>query len=350
MPDVPPGKRRRRATQADVAKLAGVSRSVVSTVINGPAAKGSTGVGPEAAARVWAAIREVGYVPNIAAQNLAHGRSKLVGVFTYEAIFPVESISFYHQFLIGIEQEADALGYNLLMFTSSRTSDGRRAIYLDGSNSLQLADGAIILGGHKRRDELARLATDGFPFVIVGRREIPGTQVSYVAADYASGIHRAVQALVERGHRRIAMTNSRSQTEAAQDRRRGFERAVRSFKLAPPDTPVLTERNPNLLGEIEKRQITAVLTESSGEARNVCYQARQAGWDIPAQLSVVSLGGLPGGTHHTDVVAELSIPRRDMGRESVRILADVIADPDGPPIQKTLDCHLDLSHTVAPAP
>src|SRR6056297_2228719 len=96
--------RKRRPTQVDVARQAGVSPAVVSTVLNG-AGRGSVRVGPEAAARVRQAVRELGYVPNPVARNLAGGKNRILGMFTFESIFPIERPNCYSPFLIGFEAE-----------------------------------------------------------------------------------------------------------------------------------------------------------------------------------------------------------------------------------------------------
>jgi len=66
-------------------------------------------------------VRELGYVPNIAARNLARGRNHILGIFSYESVFPLESMNFYHEFLVGIEEAAEQAGYNLLMFSAAKT-------------------------------------------------------------------------------------------------------------------------------------------------------------------------------------------------------------------------------------
>jgi DNA-binding LacI/PurR family transcriptional regulator len=89
-----------------VAKLANVSPAVVSMVVN--QRKDSTiRTRPETVERVWAAVQELGYVTNPVARSLARGQNRILGVVTYEALFPLYQQSFYHPFLIGIEEEAE---------------------------------------------------------------------------------------------------------------------------------------------------------------------------------------------------------------------------------------------------
>ena len=95
------------------------------------------------------------------AQSLAKGRNGLIGVFTFEAIFPVTQRDFYFPFLLGIEHAAETLGYDLLLYTSTSVGDGRRRIYRNGRNRLRLADGAILLGAEDSKNEIQALVDEG---------------------------------------------------------------------------------------------------------------------------------------------------------------------------------------------
>jgi DNA-binding LacI/PurR family transcriptional regulator len=332
-----------------VASLAGVSPAVVSAVVNSRPA-GNIRVSDTTRERVMQAVRELGYVPNIAARNLARGRNHIIGIFSYESVFPMESMNFYHDFLIGIEEEAEAAGYNLLMFSAARDSDGGRAIYPAGINSLQLADGSVLMGTHERPDEIARLTNEQYPFVIIGRRAFPGA--SYVAADYASGTSDATRALARLGHRRIAYIQGPGEHESTVDRRAGFARARR--RAAAADSPIRTlERDAEagrIVAELVASGTTAMIAESTAIASTLRNAARRRSIRIPQQLSLLDLGGSPVGDGPP--LSTLDIPRREMGREAVRLLLRLLAEkPADGPLQVTLPCPVRLTNSVAaPAP
>src|SRR5690625_4100156 len=106
----------RRRTQRKVAELAKVSHSTVSVVVNNK--EGSSGrIPPETRQRVLKVRPYHGYVAGPAARSLAGVAHTLIGVFTYEAAFPAETRDFYSELLTGVEAQAEALGYDLLMFT-----------------------------------------------------------------------------------------------------------------------------------------------------------------------------------------------------------------------------------------
>src|SRR5687768_10794545 len=174
----------RRYKIADVAKYAGVSKSAVSAVLNNRVGEGIR-VSEETQQKIRDAVQTLGYVPSLAARNLARGRNNLLGVFTFESIFPIDSRNFYYPFLMGIEEEAAQQGYDLLLATAAHDPESRGRIYRNGTNRLQLADGVVLLGHSSDKQEVYRLLEDGFPFVYVGRRESPHDNISYAAADYA---------------------------------------------------------------------------------------------------------------------------------------------------------------------
>ncbi|MFD0476584.1 LacI family DNA-binding transcriptional regulator [Nonomuraea thailandensis] len=217
-----PPARPRRATQLDIARLAGVSQATVSLVLSGGAA--SAQLTEPTRQAVLAAAAELGYSANVAAKSLKGGRTHLLGLYTFEPVFPTDQRDFYFPFLIGVEEETSRQGYDLLLFTS--IGSGEREIYTGGVNRLKLADGCVLLGRNVRREELAELVREDFPIVFVGRRELDDAQLSYVAADYVTATSDLVAELARLGHRRILYLRAVEDTEPTLDRESGYRRGL----------------------------------------------------------------------------------------------------------------------------
>jgi len=343
-----PSARARRPTQSDVAALAGVSRTIVSAVINGPEAQAALRVSSAARDRVLAAIEQVGYIPNVAARSLASGRNDIIGVFTYEPVFPMDNGSYYHDILLGIEDEADRTGHSLLL-SNARKDRGERAIYHAQANTLRVADGVIVIGGRIARDELTRLHAERFPCVIVGRRELPGVEPSWVAPDYVAGTRRAVEALLALGHTRLGFVTPAASTEPSRDRLQGFIEATDIAGLSDHVVHLPLGSGDQLLRQVVNHQLTAVLSAAHADAEELVLAARAAGIAVPTELSVLSLGGTSDAAGSVRV-AELKIPHRDLGREAVRTLLALLGGTAAAPVRLQLDCTLDLEPTVGPAP
>lgn len=346
--------RKRRPTQADIAKAAGVSPAVVSLVINGRT-DGKIRISEVTQERVLAAIREFGYAPNLAARRLAGGRSGLLGVFTYEPVFPMHETNFYYPFLVGIEEQTEALGFNLLLFTGARNDAGRRQIIRDGINMLQVADGAILLGTNEDREELARLVKDQFPFVFVGRREIHGHPVAYVAADYTNGAIAMVEHLVHHRHANIMYLRSPCENESAADRERGYREGCRTSGL--PDSAkqitYLADDGPTAedLQQWIRTGVTAFIAENMPIADMLLERAASAQLSAPAHFSIAALGNTGDSSGDLRGVTTLDIPRREMGARSVDLLTSILYVPhSGESRQLTLPCPVIPGVTVGDAP
>ncbi len=85
---------RRRVTQQDIARISGVSQTTVSLVLNNRLDAG-TRIAPETRERVLEAIAETGYVADPVARRMVARRNRIIGVFTYEAVFPSGTRDFY---------------------------------------------------------------------------------------------------------------------------------------------------------------------------------------------------------------------------------------------------------------
>jgi len=337
----------KRPTQADIARLAQVSQATVSLVLN--ERDSEMRISAETRERVLAAIREWGYVPNASARSLAGGRNRIIGVYTFEPVFPTTSVDFYFPFLLGMEQEAAELGQDLLLFTSL---DGERRIFRDGSTRLSLADGALLLGRNPDLDEIERLRDSGYPFVYVGHREVTGAPVSYVAADYTSATRELTELLLANGHQRLAYARlGDGEAHPSRDREKGFRQALRAAGTrlkGPVWTLEAADEVDGLLDEIVTSGITGVVAEQEALAEEIYASAGRRGLAVPADLSIVVLGDTTGA-RHTDVAwTGLRVPRQEMGRAATRLLVHLLDSQDAAATSESVSCVIEAGTTVGP--
>ncbi len=329
--------KKRRPTQADVARLARISPAVVSQVLN-PKADGTIRVSPETQARVHEAVKELGYIPNPVAQTLAQGKTQMLGVFTFESIFPDQQRNFYYPFLLGVEMAAEEFGYDLVLFTSANEAGGRR-LFKNNANRLQIADGAVLLGKEFDRGELKRLSDLEFPFVFVGRREIVGAQLSYVAAGYERATQELVTYLVELGHRNILYIGANDVREATLDREQGYRLGLQSLGIGhKARVNRVAHVQQDMLEQSFKEGVTAFLVEDDSLAMDLAVHAAQLHKQAPRDFSYAVLGDplSPIATHPDWTM--FKIPRQDMGKQAVEVLLNILNDPSQSLIQKTLPC------------
>lgn len=349
MPRVPA----QRPTQADIARLAGVSQATVSLVLN--ERDSGVRISPATRARVLSVMREWGYVANASARSLAGGRNRIIGVHTFEPVFPTTSVDFYFPLLLGIEQEAAELGHDLLLFTSA---GGERQIFRDGSTRLSVADGALLLGRNPNVDDIERLRDSGYPFVYVGHREVSGPPISYVAADYAAATQQLTERLFELGHERVAYARiADADAQPSRDREKGFRKAAPSGQQKRPAGPVWTLESPDevpgLLDEILRGGVTGVVAEQQLLAEELRRAARDRGLAVPDDLSIVVLGDSTGARGDGTSWTGFQVPREQMGREATRLLMQLLespGEPDTPARRQSVECALLPGVTVAPPP
>jgi DNA-binding LacI/PurR family transcriptional regulator len=314
--------------QSDIARLAGVSQATVSMVLNDRA--DANRIPESTQARIREAMAELGYVPNIAAQSLRGGRSGLIGVHTFERVFPTAPDDYYREFLNGIEERAVESGLDLVLFASTQKPDGTRSIYGSGSNRMRLADGAIILGFEKNDDEIVRLTNEGFPFVFIGHREVDGVAIPFVTADYAAAMKPVVGMLAAAGHRRVTYLAAPLRGFAQRERLEGFEtevHATAAFDDLTVDVREVADVTADWVIAQRAAGSTAIVVETFDLARALRAALDAAGLAAPADVSVISLDSDPRGE---GPFSHLRVPRRAMGRRAVELLLAVIdgqADP-----------------------
>lgn len=326
----PAGERTSRPRQSEVARLAGVSQATVSLVLADK--KQRAAISDETRRRVLDAARSLGYVPDPAARRLAAARNNLLGVFSFTATFPTDVQHSYYPFLVGVEREAAARGYDLVLFTGSSTG-GAGATGPDALSRVRLADGCLFLGRHAPLEELSRLVADGFPVVHLGRREeLEG--LAWVGADYVSASREVVDHLAGLGHGRIVLVREDDDAPASTDREHGFVQGLEAaglpggpaavFRSAYPERDLTTDRLRAWLAE----GVTAFVAEETdtGAAwRALCTAVRDAGLDCPRDASLALLGSPPADLAGDPTPTGFDIPRPQLGAAAVRMLAALVA-------------------------
>ncbi|MGC4820869.1 LacI family DNA-binding transcriptional regulator [Micromonospora sp. DT63] len=327
----------RRVTQRDIARMAGVSQATVSLVLNNRT-DADVRIAQETRDRVLRVIAETGYAADPVARRLAARFNRIIGVFTYEPAFPSGSRDFFHPFLLGIEEYAERVGCDLLLFTSAPVVDGRRRIFHQ-DNRLRLADGCILLGREIAGAELDRLNRDGYPYVAVGRRDDAGGPVPYVGAAYASAVSQLVEIALRHGHRRLTYVSTGTTAESSEDRRRGFHAAAATARSAGQMSALATEAD-TTIDALLADGTTVVFVEDFATAVALESATRRRGLTVPGDLSIVTLGD-PTVPVPTDITfTGFRIPREEMGRQSVEVLTGVIDGSADGVQQRLLPCEI----------
>lgn len=318
--------RRTRPRQAEVARLAGVSQTTVSVALGG----NSHGIvlHPDTRARVLAAAKELGYVPDPAARRLAAARNNLLGVFSFTATFPTAVEHSYYPLLVGVEQEAAAHGYDLVLFTGS--SAGDRAGATAALDRVRLADGCLFLGRHVPTDELRKLVEYGYPVVHIGRSD-ELEEMAWVGADYVTASAEVVQHLAALGHRRIVLVRECDDAPASADRELGFRTGLADAGLDGENAVMrfnapASEITPEWLRNRRAEGVTAFVAEETDTGavwRALLAAADGAALTAPSDGSLALLGEPPADLAGRPVPTGFDVPRAELGATAVRVFTEL---------------------------
>lgn len=278
----------RRATISDVARLARVSISTVSRVVNG-----SAPVAEETVQQVWQAIEALNYMPSSAARSLAGRRTGSIGLF-----LPRTSGAFFASMLQGVETGVREGGFDFLIHAHPQVA---RSSHLTG---LPLGehntDGILVFTDCLSDDEIRRLYVRGFPMVLLFRSAPSGAAVPCVNIENKAGARQLIDHLIEvHGRRRIALLRGPAGNEDSAWREKGYleSLAAHDIPFGPEliaagqfaDAPAQAAVEDWLCRGVV---FDAVFAGDDDAASGVLMALRQAGLRVPEDVSVVGFDDL----------------------------------------------------------
>jgi DNA-binding LacI/PurR family transcriptional regulator len=323
----------------DVARLAGVSHQTVSRVING-----SVHVRTETRDRVLAAMEKLDYRPNSVARALVTGRSRTLGVVTFDTtLFGPAST------LVGIERAAHAAGYFVSIVSLEaldrisvmRAVERLRALGVDGV--LVIAPQVAATGA------LWDLPSD-LPVVAVEAGPQDGVPV--VAVDQYQGARLATEHLLALGHKTVHHLAGPVDWIEAQRRVDGWRDALdeagcQSFSPLRGDWSPLSGYT---LGRrlLESPDLTAVFTANDQMALGLLRLLHETGRDVPGDVSVVGFDDIPEAEYFTPPLTTVRQDFNEMGYRSLHLLLDEIAGGERSERRLTVPASLIERSSTAP--
>jgi DNA-binding LacI/PurR family transcriptional regulator len=295
----------------DVAREAGVSYQTVSRVLND-----SPAIRPATRERVLRAIDDLGYRPNPAARALVTSRSGIIGVLSSQSALygPTTSIQ-------AIEVAARAAGYRLSV-TSISTSDTEsiRA----GLDFLlgQSIEALVVLAPQVGVFEALNEMSIAVPFVTL---EAPGLDPGKsIAVDQTRGARMAVRHLIDLGHSDILHIAGPSDWLEARARLDGYRSELLEAGLSPRE-PLIGDWTAEFghragLDLFEARDFTAVFCSNDQMALGLLHAARDAGVDVPGELSVVGFDDTPESAHFAPALTTVRQNFVEIGNRAIALL------------------------------
>jgi len=330
----------------DVARLAGVSTSTVSAVINGVVP-----VSPKRRYRVQDAMTALDYQPDAIARGLKTGRSFVVGV-----VVPDITNAFYPEVVRGIEDTARQAGYCVLLCDSSEDPRNEE-IHLSMLSSRRV-DG-VLLACCAGSTAYATTADRRFPVVFVDR--IPPTSMAYaVSSDNLQAGYLATRHLIDLGHEKIAPIAGNLALSPHHDRLEGFRKAMQEFHLPIRDEymvcgDVQIEDGVNACNRLFNlsEPPTAILAGNNKLLLGVLQELERRGIRIPEQVSLLGFDDYLWNRYFNPSLTAVSQSTYEMGKCAFGLLLQAMSgehQAGASEKQIRLPTELRIRNSTAPPP
>jgi LacI family transcriptional regulator len=324
-------------TQADVAQRAGVSIKQVSRVINN-----EDRVAAPTRRRVLEAIEELGYVPNVWAQRLARGTSRLVGLCYHDA-----TAAYISEVLRGMMDAADRHHYRVGLYRFD-PHDARQVANMVGIAAHSRADAFVLTPPCDNAAAFVEaLEASDVPYVRLTPQERTGT-APWVAATDEQGAYEATAHLIALGHTRIGCIQGNVEHAASWERRRGHFRALDEAGIETPADYMQQGDWSFATGLRCARALldlplppTAIVASCDDAATGVIQAIWERGWACPGQVSVVGFDDNPVAQQVWPPLTTVHQPIYEIAGTAMSLLVERLI-PGEEPADGSLPTHLVL--------
>jgi DNA-binding LacI/PurR family transcriptional regulator len=302
----------RRTTSRDVAKLARVSRTTVSFILNNV-----PGVSFSEATRkrVLDAANKLNYSPNVAGRKLVSGKSYTIGLVLCQSPEQIFTDAFLPQVILGVEQAVIQQGFHLLLKpVDPKDTGGYKRLITENH-----VDGILLSGPRQDDQALMQLHEQRVPILLMG--QLPGTNIPFVDVNAVDGAELAVNHLIGLGHQRIGIiTNAPLSYTSAQQRRDGYLEALRKASLQI-DQALIQEGNYTPASGFEAMKTlltltprpTAVFVASDVVAIGAMLAIKEAGLRIPKDIAIVGFDDIPLSEYYDPPLTTIRLPAFGLG-------------------------------------
>lgn len=308
-----------KATIHSVAREAGVSIATVSKVIN------RTGsISEQTRKKVLEAMNKLDYHRDAAAASLRGKRTKVVGL-----LVPDVSNPFYADIVRSIEDRSRELGFTVMICNTDNEAE-KEKMYVSLLIS-QRIDGLVVASAFRSTGLLEELMGQGIPIVLIAS-EIPKLSINTVTVDDYKGGYLAASYLLSLGHRKMAIIAENIRSN--KPRMAAFKDAMQEAGLRLPDSYVIQTEARVQKGYESAKQLfslqerpTAIFACNDLLAAGVMQAAKEAGVNIPQDLSVVGFDNTVFSTTTSPMLTTVSQPIKEMGAKVVELLVEEMEAP-----------------------
>lgn len=318
-----------------IAKLAGVSRSTVSKVLNN-----YSDISEGTRKKVLRVIEDNEYYPNFSAQKLAGKNSPVIGLLVYtgksskNGDLPKKiSESFYYSDLISeIIDTAENLGYLVLVsYISSKRANWKK-VFETG-----MIDAAIVISGGKKINEIENLVKSKYKLVLIDyEEEIATKYILTMNSNHFKGGYLATKYLIEKGCKNILHLSGEIKRRTSIQRARGYLKALEDFNLANKEI-IFGKYDEEVAYELIEKNIQkkgkfiydAVFAGNDYIAYGVIKALEKTGLKIPEQVSIIGYDNMKICDYTSPKITSINHLGNNIAEKALKNLIDILNNKEG---------------------
>lgn len=334
----------KRVRLIDIADRLGLTKVSVSKAL-----RDHGDISEDTRALVKKTAAEMGYIPNHLARSLSSSASHTLGV-----VVPKIAHTFFSSFIEAVQERATERGYGIVLAVSSERADLERD-HLERLLAMRV-DG-LLVSVSKEAPDLGiyeRVRQMGVPLVFFDR-QIEGLGFTSVTVDDRAGARRAVEHLLDLGHRRIAHIAGTPEVAIGRDRRAGYEDALRARGVEVREDLIVSGGFDERFGERAAREllardveVDALFTATQPVGLGVYSVLTEAG--LADALTLASFGDDASSVHFRIADAVAVQPVDEMGHRALDLLLGQIEGGGLPPPGQERHEVLDVTLVTSGAP
>ena len=310
------------ATIKDIARIAGVSVTTVSKVLND-----YPDISKQTKEMVKRVIARENYRPNAIARSLSSHKSHSIGIFFTDHRNSGLRHPFFRDIIYGIEKTLFQESYDLILFAHQW---GDTFSYAEKCQSRQV-DGAVLMGMPGNDPYLERLIDSEIPTVFIDL-ELSGKNSCYVISDNVEGAGQAVSYLAKLGHEQIGMIMGQKNTKPAQDRLSGFKQRIKELHLQYQSEWIVEAdfsenggyQAMNRILKLSGPYPTAIFCQGDQMAIGAMKAIEERGLAIPGDFSLIGFDDIEISSYVKPALTTIHQDKILMGEKAAQLLLKII--------------------------
>ncbi len=318
----------------DIAKIAGVSRSTVSRVVNN-----YSNVPEKTRKKVMKIVDEYGYTPNSSARILAGKAGKTIGVFVTEVQASdkrsvIKASGYFSQFISYIIYEADKYDYNVLVsiINDKKDFNNVKKIFLNKTIS-----GGIFIGEKQETPEIKELIKKKCKIGLVDQKQTECLKNSVIVnSDDFKGAYKATEYLIQNGHKRIMHLSGDLKKNSGKEREKGYEEALKDYNMEIKKEYILNGDFTEESGYIQtkakfdklEQKPTAIFVSSDSMAIGAIKALNELGYKIPEDISIIGYDNIELSKYTNPRLSTVDVGMGKMAKTMVFNLVNLIEEKE----------------------